>query len=113
MGWPDLGYVTLMQGRRGAVTRAVARIGATSYSVLLLHSVIIITLLDHGVRLAAGPTRFTQSFATVVLIVLPLTLIAARLGFNFIELPFLRRRVRWVEEPRPVAALRVPLQAAG
>jgi len=50
---------------------------------------------------------------TTVVIVVPLTLVASRLSYNLIELPFLRRRVRWVEEPHPVAALPIPLQAVG
>lgn len=115
VGWACVvvGYVAVMQGVTGTITRTVARLGATSYSIYLLHMMVIDALRANHVGLNVGATPFQQAMVTTVMIVVPLTLVASRLSYNLIELPFLRRRVRWVEEPHPVAALPIPLQAVG
>jgi peptidoglycan/LPS O-acetylase OafA/YrhL len=117
LGWACfvIGYVALMRGRSGGAIRTLARVGATSYSIYLLHSIVITTLLNHHVRLYVGRTLFVQSVVTVLVIILPVTLLASRLGYRFIEQPFLRRRVRWAEDKPQVAPLSlqtVPAQAA-
>jgi len=107
-----LGYVALMQGAGGALSKALAQLGATSYSIYLLHMVVITALVDNHVRLDLGPTPFLRSVATGVLVALPLTLLASRLSYTLIELPFLRRRTRWIDEPPRVAPVALKVEAA-
>lgn len=117
LGWAAvvLGYVAIMRGARGAITRGIAALGETTYSVYLLHMTVVTAVQNNHVHLDLGSTPFLRATATAGLVVVPATLVLARLGYNIIEVPFLRMRSRYVEDPQPIAKrepdplLRVPL----
>ena len=99
------GYVALMRGAAGTVTRGLASLGATTYSVYLLHMAVIGALVTYKVHIiVAGWSTFENAVATTLLVAVPATLAAARLSYRLIELPFLRMRKRYVSDPveRPV-----------
>lgn len=105
VAWPTLegllwaafviGYVDAANAASGRWSRVVAGIGAISYSIYLVHFIVIWMLVRHDLSFA-----FTGHFAIDALletgvIALPLTLAIASLSYRFVELPFLRLRGRY------------------
>lgn len=100
-----LAYVATAHGQ-GRVSRAVAKIGELSYSVYLLHIVVLYVVIEHRLWLDLPllPT-VADTFVTTLLVVLPLTISVSLVTYHGIELPFLRMRVRYVKgaEGDPIA----------
>lgn len=109
-----LGYVAVVRVEMSIIGRGLAALGATTYSVYLLHMAVLAMLIHYQVMLDFGSTPYTQGVATTLLVAIPVTLVLARLSYRTIELPFLRMRKRYVSDPvqRPVvveATVGVPL----
>lgn len=87
-----LGYVTCANAAVGGWSRLLARIGEVSYSIYLLHFVVIWSLLRLGL-----PQTFTGGYEldallNTALIALPITLMVSALSYACVERPFLRLR---------------------
>ncbi|WP_199423602.1 acyltransferase family protein [Actinotalea solisilvae] len=88
----------------GRVSRAVAAVGERSYSIYLLHFVLVSLVATHDalwVRIG-GPV--TSALATGLVVVLPLTVLLSWLTYAAIERPFLRMRGTYVRDARPAVA---------
>jgi peptidoglycan/LPS O-acetylase OafA/YrhL len=72
--------------------RPMRKLGASSYSLYLIHAPIVVVVYEKIVagRVGQGVPAFLVSIA----LVLPLTVVFARLFARFFETPFLRRRSR-------------------
>ncbi len=90
-----LGYVTCADAWNGVVPRLLARIGEISYSIYLIHFVVIWTLVRHGVAPAFTGRVLADALLLTLLVALPLTLAVSTLTYRCIELPFLRLRGRY------------------
>jgi peptidoglycan/LPS O-acetylase OafA/YrhL len=82
------------------VSHAAETVGRISYSVYLLHLVIVQILVTHGWSIAPFRHGPYNAFATTLLIALPATLLVAWLSYTTIEAPFLLLRSRYVVEPK-------------
>jgi len=96
-----LGYVACANAASGLWSRALARIGEVSYSIYLLHFVVIWSLLRLGL-----PHVFTGGFVVdallnTALVALPITLAVSALSYAFVERPFLRLRGNYHRDVAP------------
>jgi peptidoglycan/LPS O-acetylase OafA/YrhL len=90
-------YLTLAHDARGRLSRAAARLGETTYSVYLLHFVIGYGVWQAGWVVPVPGGVLGRALATALLVSLPLSLAVARLSYRVVELPFMRRRVRYLD----------------
>lgn len=108
VAWPTLeavlwaafvvGYVDVANAATGAWSRWVARIGEISYSIYLVHFVVIHTLLQLAWQHAFTGRPVVDALLNTVLVALPLTLAISALTYRWVELPFLRLRGRYHRE---------------
>ena len=92
-------YIGAARWLPGLLSQAAETVGRISYSIYLLHLVIVRILVTHGWSIA--PFRYGpyNAFATTLLITLPATLAIAWLSYTTIEAPFLSLRSRYVGVP--------------
>jgi len=95
-----LGYVGMPSFLSPGVSRAVARIGEVSFSIYLLHFVVIDVFLRHPNMLltTTGDGRIAALLTTVLLVV-PCTIACSFLTYRVIELPFLNMRRPYLRHP--------------
>lgn len=99
-------YVAVFEQRRGAVTRALARVGEVSFSVYLLHYAVVVGVVTTAHHLIVGtPGTLSSGFLSGVLVALPITLGLAVITYSAIEKPFLNLRVKYVLPEREAAPL--------
>lgn len=77
---------------RHAANRAVAALGATSFSIYVLHNLVIAAYNAHLPLLPLPVNHFLQVVGTGVLVVLPVVLALAAITFHLVEKPFLSLR---------------------
>ncbi|MGW6060725.1 acyltransferase family protein [Streptomyces sp. NPDC055189] len=88
----------------GLVSRGIAKVGEMSFSVYLLHYMIITALISRRWWIELTGRPVVDAFITAAAAVLPLTLAAAVVTFHGIERPFLRwRRAYLIPDPPPTA----------
>lgn len=97
-----LGYLAVLHGRHGLLSRLVAGLGAISYSMYLLHIVVITIVLNHDLRFHVRHSPFLSALLTALIYVVPATVLVSTLSYHVIEKPFLALRRRYLE-PGPVA----------
>ncbi|MFD4482482.1 acyltransferase family protein [Streptomyces sp. NPDC058471] len=84
----------------GLVSRSIAKIGEMSFSVYLLHYMVVTAIISRRWWFELTGRPVVDAFLTAVAAVLPITLVAAAVTFNGIERPFLRwRRAYLVTDP--------------
>ena len=99
-----LGYVAWANAATRWWSRLLARIGEISYSIYLLHFVVIWSLLRSGLVPVWTGRYVLDALLNTLLLALPLTLAVSALSYAFIERPFLRLRGNYHRDPAPVAA---------
>lgn len=105
VAWPTLegvlwaafvvGYVACANAAGGAWSHLIARVGEISYSIYLIHFIVIWTFIRHDVALEITGRVVADALLSTVLLALPLTLAASTLTYRCIERPFLRLRGRY------------------
>jgi peptidoglycan/LPS O-acetylase OafA/YrhL len=105
LAWPTLeallwaafviGYVGAANAATGLWSRLAARIGVISYSIYLMHFIVIWLLVRHELLVAFSGRFVVDALLETGLVALPLILAAATLTYRFVELPFLRLRGRY------------------
>ena len=93
-------YIGAARWLPGLLSRTAESVGLISYSIYLLHLVIVTILVTHGWAIAPFRYRPYNAFATTLLIALPVTLAVAWLSYTTIEAPLLSLRSRYVVGPR-------------
>ncbi len=103
--WPDAEggawalFITTYVCVSGRLPRALGRpleaIGRTSFSIYLLHYIVVYALDVHGWILRPFADRYADALLTTAVIVLPVTLAVARFSYATIEAPFLGLRHRY------------------
>ncbi|MEV0522239.1 acyltransferase [Streptomyces sp. NPDC050439] len=90
----------------GIVSRGIAKVGEMSFSVYLLHYMVVTAIISRRWWFELTGRPVVDAFITATAAVLPITLAAAVVTFNGIERPFLRwRRAYLSEDPPQPAAL--------
>jgi peptidoglycan/LPS O-acetylase OafA/YrhL len=103
--WPTLegllwaaflvGYVDWANAGDARWSRPVARVGEISYSIYLVHFVVIQAVLASGLGFTLAGRPLVDAMLTTLLLVLPATLLVSALTYRFVEAPFLRLRGRY------------------
>lgn len=103
--WPTLegflwaaflvGYVDWANAGDARWSRPVARVGEISYSIYLVHFVVIQAVLASGLAFTLSGRPLVDAMLTTLLLVLPATLLVSALTYRFVEAPFLRLRGRY------------------
>jgi peptidoglycan/LPS O-acetylase OafA/YrhL len=85
-------YVSLFAGFTGRASRLLAKVGEMSYSIYLLHVVVIGWVLTQPAMWLHVGGPVTSAAVTGILVVLPITLAVSMLTYHGIERPFLTMR---------------------
>ncbi|MEQ8407480.1 MAG: acyltransferase [Gammaproteobacteria bacterium] len=92
-----LGYLSLSRHFPKSAGRVLVALGAVSYSVYLVHYVVLSYFMGQGWdTLVVVGTPITTALLNTLIFILPVVLIASALTFRGIERPFLRRRRAYV-----------------
>lgn len=91
-----VGYTILLAQRSGRVSRAVAAVGERSYSMYLLHFVIVVSVAAHPSWWIHVGGPVSTAFVTGLVLVLPATVLLSVLMFAGVERPFLQMRGSYV-----------------
>ena len=84
-----LGFARLIPAR---VSRLIASVGIVSYSIYLLHFVVIYLITVKGWYLVLGTGPVVDALLTTLLVATPVTLLLSALSYHVIERPFLGLR---------------------
>jgi peptidoglycan/LPS O-acetylase OafA/YrhL len=105
--WPDvegllwasfiIGYMQLGQRLPGWASRGLAAVGEVSFSMYLLHVAVIAAVMKLG-PLSFGLEPGGAAAVNALVLVLPATIAVSWVTFRLIERPFLKLRVRYLEE---------------
>jgi peptidoglycan/LPS O-acetylase OafA/YrhL len=74
------------------ISRVVAFVGEISFSMYLLHFIVLKTLIHSNYVFALSPERTSNAFLNTLLVALPVTLAISALTYFVIEKPFLTLR---------------------
>ncbi|MFI4969423.1 MAG: acyltransferase family protein [Lysobacterales bacterium] len=99
-----IGYVDCANAATGLWSRLLARIGEISYSIYLIHYLVIATLIQLALPVAFSGRYVIDAILDTLLIALPITLAIATLTYRFVELPFLRLRGAYHREAAAAVA---------
>jgi peptidoglycan/LPS O-acetylase OafA/YrhL len=103
-----LTYVATLRSNN-IISRSVARIGELSFSIYLLHFMLLqIVITKHWFIRLDGLTGRENAYLTTVAVLLPLVLTVSWFTYNGVEKPFLNLRMRYLkpleDEPTPAPA---------
>jgi peptidoglycan/LPS O-acetylase OafA/YrhL len=98
------GYLTVSERLPGGLSRALAAIGTVSYSIYLLHFIVIEQLLTHRVIWRPTGNGYLDALATTIGLAMPLILALSALTFLVVERPFLRLRGPYLDRPATASA---------
>ncbi len=88
-----LGWVGSATRLPATLSRVLAAIGTISYSMYLLHFIVIDAIAGSGLLLQpAGASPAAAALLSTALLVLPVTLLLSALSYRLVERPFLRLR---------------------
>ena len=88
-------YLAAARSLPGPVSSLLAKVGAISYSIYLLHIIVITAVIHHKLFVVATGIPAYDALATTALIVIPVTMVLAALTFSAVERPFLQLRTRY------------------
>lgn len=88
--WPSLPVVG------PALDRGLAALGAVSFSIYVMHNLVIAALQAHVPLLPIGESVGAQAVATGLLVVMPAVLALSAVTYTLIEKPFLAMRGRYL-----------------
>ncbi|MFC8130943.1 acyltransferase family protein [Streptomyces sp. NPDC057302] len=98
----------------GLVSRGIAKVGEMSFSVYLLHYMVVTMFISRRWWIELTGRPVVDAFITTAVAVLPVTLITAVVTYNGIERPFLRWRRAYLltdppqPEPEPESTAQPP-----
>jgi peptidoglycan/LPS O-acetylase OafA/YrhL len=103
--WPTLegvlwaafvvGYIDCANDARGLWSRLLAKVGEISYSIYLIHFLVITMMLKFAPPIEFSGRVVVDALLNTLLFALPATLFVASFTYRFVELPFLRLRGRY------------------
>ena len=94
-----LTYLPLSARVPGGLSRALCAVGTLSYSIYLLHYVLLSLSAERGIYLTGLPfSPLVSALLNAGLVLLPVTLLVSAMTYHLIEKPFLELRVRYRKE---------------
>jgi peptidoglycan/LPS O-acetylase OafA/YrhL len=78
------------------ISWGASKVGEISYSVYLIHSVVIVGIIRHGLYLRPTGNGYYDALVTTLLVALPVVLAVSLLTYHTIELPFLKMRPKYI-----------------
>lgn len=78
------------------VSKALCWIGERSFSIYLLHFVLLVALIKNGLLMVVG-SPIASSLLNTAILLLPATLVLSSLTYSLIEEPFLNLRKRYMQ----------------
>ena len=113
IAWPTLeglvwavfivAYVDAANGTSGRIARLLGGIGAISYSIYLVHFLVIDALVKRGWLVSFSGHVGVDALLNTLLFALPATVVLAALTYGCVERPFLRLRGRYHREAAAAA----------
>jgi peptidoglycan/LPS O-acetylase OafA/YrhL len=94
-------YLVAAQKLPDRLSGPLARLGVLSYSIYLLHIILITFMVQHGLYARFGLSPEGDALLNTLLFVFPAILVCATVTYQLIEAPFLRLRVRYFVEKQP------------
>ena len=94
-----LSYLNARLALPRSAERVIAALGATSFSIYVMHNLVIAVLKRHVGLLPIGADTFTQAVWTGLLVALPAVVALAGVTYFLVERPFLGFRRRYVVDP--------------
>jgi len=100
IGWAVviLSYVKLGVQNRNILQRGIARIGEISFSIYMIHFIIVKLAVHEKWFMELSGNAFRDSMLSTLIIVLPITLGISFLTYHTIEKTFLNKRVKYLKE---------------
>lgn len=99
-------YVCVSDRLPRMIARPLEAIGRTSFSIYLLHFIVVMVVDTHSWILRPWANAYADALLTTVVIVLPITLACARFSYETIEAPFLGLRRRYALALAPITPSR-------
>jgi peptidoglycan/LPS O-acetylase OafA/YrhL len=93
------GYLTVADRLPGPVSRALAAIGTISYSIYLVHFLVIGQLIAHGWGWQPTGSGYVNALLTTACLATPIILAASTLTYLVVERPFLSLRGPYLGRP--------------
>lgn len=95
------GYLSLLHEKENLFFRLIASIGTISYSIYLIHYVVVNLVVDHSLFFVFSYNLYLGPFLSTLIIVLPTTISISFLTYHVVEKPFLELRQSYLE-PLPI-----------
>ncbi|MCM3272352.1 acyltransferase family protein [Paenibacillus elgii] len=93
-----LSYSKLIRENSNWVLRTLSKIGEISFSIYLLHFIVLQILLVKGWYFSFNISPLKNAFINSFFILMPVTILMAVFSYNTIEKPFLQMRRRYLSE---------------
>lgn len=91
-------YLSVCRYIPAPVSRLLSAVGTISFSMYLVHFIIVSIVAEHlGSRAAVGNDPYLLALTIGLVVVLPVTILISRLTYAAIEAPFLDLRVRYLK----------------
>ncbi|MCF6262777.1 MAG: acyltransferase [Xanthomonadales bacterium] len=90
-----ISYCSAARHIPGLFSKAMVSIGTISYSIYLIHYLVINELISRQWLLHITPAPMWNALANTILIALPITLLISAITYRWIEKPFLSRRGKY------------------
>jgi peptidoglycan/LPS O-acetylase OafA/YrhL len=93
-----LGYLSIVRWMPNFLSSILVRLGSISYSIYLIHFVVITIFIHNNYLLSLpGISANQNALLTSVLLILPIVLLVSTTTYHFIERPFLQLRHAYLE----------------
>lgn len=90
-------YVLIFNKYTNLLSKFIAKIGELSFSMYLIHFVIIQIIINKGLFIVLDISPFKNAILNSVVIVVPITILISLITYNLIEKPFLKLRVKYLK----------------
>ncbi|OAB33859.1 hypothetical protein PGLA_23335 [Paenibacillus glacialis] len=92
-----ISYILIFNHYSSYLSRLVSKLGELSFSMYLIHSIVIQALINKGLFFTFSTSPFKNAILTSLIIVIPITIIISFITYNTIEKPFLKMRGKYLK----------------
>lgn len=102
-----IGYIRLFPNPSGLYHKMMSGIGKMSYSIYLLHWLVIRFFVEHASISEIVTDHGLSAIIYTIIVIIPVTLILSMVTYTFIEKPFMDMRLRYtIEDKKSPASTR-------
>jgi peptidoglycan/LPS O-acetylase OafA/YrhL len=95
-----IGYIRLFSNPSGIYHKMISGIGNMSYSIYLLHWLVIRFFVEHITVSEIVPDHGLSAIIYTIIVIIPVTIILSTVTYTFIEKPFMAMRLRYIVEDK-------------